>query len=102
MGRLKSALLWLLGQRFYVVEYAPDDICYYMTTTPDERTATGGADRFGGCKETGVFRSEVNADAFRCYLYRKFSNEWPVIPTEIVRIPHDDQRVILHKQLRSG
>lgn len=101
MGRLKRALLWLFGQRFYVVEYAPDDICYYLTTAPHERSASGGADAFGGCKETGVFHSRVGADAFRCYVDRKFSNEWPVIPTEVVRVPQDDSRVIRYKQLRS-
>lgn len=85
-----------------MVEYAPAEIGYYLSTPPHERQALGGADLFGGCKDSGVFHSRAGAEGFRSYVARKYSTEWPVIPTEVVRVPQDDPRVILYKNLRGG
>jgi len=86
--------LWryLFGPRWWAVEYAPDDVEYFEQLTTS-RTCVAGAHKFGGCWRTGVFRRKRDAAAFAAHVAYMYADEWPLIPTIVIRLSPSDSRV---------
>lgn len=92
---MRKLLARMFGYGYFAVEYTVEDAqAFNVTRRP--LTALYGSGAYGAVH--GVFRSRKAACQFRDAMAKLFRNEYPILPTVVVQLDHDDPRVLRYKE----